>query len=50
MDMIRLTKLTFKTIADKYKLYEEDIELIFACYDTNDMERMKGGIRDCILQ
>lgn len=50
MDLIQLTKLTFKTIADKYKLYEEDIELIFACYDTNDMARMKGGIRDCILQ
>lgn len=44
-----MTKLTFKTIADKYKLYEEDIEWIFACYDTNDMAGLKSAIEYCFF-
>ena len=37
-------KLSFKSIADKYGVFEEDIERIFACYDTNDMEGMRSAI------
>ena len=44
-----MAKLTFKTLADKYKVYEEDIERIFACYDTNDMKEMRSAIGYCFF-
>ncbi len=39
-----MTKITFKTIADKYDIFEEDVERIFACYDTNDLSGMRSAI------
>lgn len=44
-----MTKLTFKNIADKYDLFEEDVEKVFACYDTNDMDGMIFHIRYCFF-
>ena len=44
-----MTKITFKSLADKYYLYEEDVEKVFACYDTNDMEGMKMRIGYCFF-
>ena len=42
-------KLTFKSIADKYNLFEEDVERIFACYDTNDLQGMEEAIGYCFF-
>lgn len=44
-----MTKITFKHLADKYDVFEEDIERIFACYDTNDMTGMRSAIRYCFF-
>jgi hypothetical protein len=45
----RMTEITFKTIADKYDIFEEDVERIFACYDTNDMNGMSSAIGYCFF-
>ena len=42
-------KLSFKSIADKYCVFEEDIERIFACYDTNDIDGMRVAIGYCLF-
>lgn len=44
-----MTKITFKTLADKYKVFEEDIERIFACYDTNDIDGMRVATEYCLF-
>ena len=42
-------KITFKSLAKRYGLFEEDIELIFACYDRNEMEEMRSRIGYCFF-
>ena len=44
-----MTKITFKSLADKYDIFEEDVEKVFACYDTNDMEGMRSQISYCFF-
>lgn len=44
-----MTEITFKNLADKYDILEEDVEKIFACYDTNDMESMRSQISYCFF-
>lgn len=47
--MNELNKITFKSLADEYNILEEDVEKIFACYDTNDMEGMMSQISYCFF-
>ena len=44
-----MTEITFKSIADKYHITEEDVEEVFACYDTNDMKGMRFRIGYCFF-
>ena len=44
-----MSEITFKSIADKYHITEDDVEEVFACYDTNDMEGMRSQISYCFF-